>query len=62
MVGVADTLASVKSLIVILTIILAALITVLMERSFIAKEQGGIALMKAKKRKNLCIPCFEILI
>ena len=52
MVGVADTLASVKSLIVILTIILAALITVLMERSFIAKEQGEIALMKAVGTRN----------
>ena len=47
MVGVADTLAAVKTLIVILTIVLVALITVLMERSFIAKEQGEIALMKA---------------
>lgn len=52
MVGVADTLASVKSLIVILTIVLAALITVLMERSFIAKEQGEIALMKAVGTRN----------
>ena len=47
MVGVAGTLDVVKSLVVVLTIILAALITVLMERSFIAKEQGEIALMKA---------------
>lgn len=52
MLGVADTLASVKSLIVILTIVLAALITVLMERSFIAKEQGEIALMKAIGTRN----------
>lgn len=52
MVGVADTLASVKSLIVILTIVLAAMITVLMERSFIAKEQGEIALMKAIGIRN----------
>ena len=52
MLGVADTLASVKSLIVILAIILAALITVLMERSFIAKEQGEIALMKAVGKRN----------
>lgn len=52
MLGVADTLASVKSLIVILTIVLAALITVLMERSFIAKEQGEIALMKAVGTRN----------
>lgn len=52
MLGVADILASVKSLIVILAIILAALITVLMERSFIAKEQGEIALMKAVGTRN----------
>lgn len=52
MIGVADTLAAVKSLIVILTIVLAALITVLMERSFIAKEQGEIALMKAIGTRN----------
>lgn len=52
MIGVADTLASVKSLIVILAIILTALITVLMERSFIAKEQGEIALMKAVGTRN----------
>ena len=52
MLGVADTLASVKFLIVILAIILAALITVLMERSFIAKEQGEIALMKAVGKRN----------
>ncbi len=52
MLGVADTLAAVKSLIVILTIVLAALITVLMERSFIEKEQGEIALMKAVGTRN----------
>lgn len=47
MVGVEGTLDAVKSLVVVFTIVLAALITVLMERSFIAKEQGEIALMKA---------------
>ena len=52
MLGVADTLAAVKTLIVILTIVLAALVTVLMERSFIAKEQGEIALMKAIGIRN----------
>lgn len=52
MVGVAGTLDVVKSLVVVLTIILAALITVLMERSFIAKEQGEIALMKAVGTRN----------
>ena len=39
----------------VLTAILAALITVLMERSFIAKEQGEIALMKAMGMKNSTI-------
>jgi len=52
MLGVTDTLAAVKSLVVVLTIVLAALITVLMERSFIAKEQGEIALMKAIGTRN----------
>lgn len=50
--GVADTLDAVKSMIAILTIVLSALITVLMERSFIAKEQGEIALMKAIGTRN----------
>lgn len=61
MIGVADTLASVKSLIVILTIVLAALITVLMERSFIAKEQGEIALMKAIGIRNGKIHAYHTL-
>ncbi len=52
MVGVAGTLDAVKSLVVVLTIVLAALIIVLMERSFIAKEQGEIALMKAVGTRN----------
>ena len=52
MLGVTETLAAVKSLVAVLTIVLAALITVLMERSFIAKEQGEIALMKAIGTRN----------
>ena len=51
-VGVSDTLDSVKQLVAILTVVLTALITVLMERSFIAKEQGEIALMKAIGTRN----------
>lgn len=50
--GVTDTMDAVKFLVAILTIVLSALITVLMERSFIAKEQGEIALMKAMGIKN----------
>jgi putative ABC transport system permease protein len=52
MIGVTETLDAVKSMVAILTIVLAALITVLMERSFIAKEQGEIALMKAIGIRN----------
>ncbi len=51
-VGVADTLEAVKSMVAILTIVLDALITILMERSFTAKEQGEIALMKAIGTRN----------
>lgn len=61
MIGVSDTLATVKTLIVILTIVLTALITVLMERSFIAKEQGEIALMKAIGMKGGTIYAYHTL-
>lgn len=52
MLGVTETLEAIKSMTVILTIVLATLITVLMERSFIAKEQGEIALLKAIGTRN----------
>ena len=52
MLAITDTLAMVKSIMVILTVIIAALVTVLMERSFIAKEQGEIALLKAIGTRN----------
>jgi len=50
--GVGDAIDAVKKLSVVLTVILAALVTVLMERSFIAKEQAEIALMKAIGMRN----------
>ncbi len=50
--GVADALDAVKKMSTLLTVILAALITVLMERSFIAKEKSEIALMKAIGMRN----------
>ncbi len=61
MIGVTDTLAAVKSLIVVLFIVLVALITVLMERSFIAKEKGEIALMKAIGTQNGTIYAYHTL-
>ncbi|MBQ8613276.1 MAG: FtsX-like permease family protein [Ruminiclostridium sp.] len=61
MLGVTETLAAVKSLVAVLTIVLAALITVLMERSFIAKETGEIALMKAVGTRNGKIYAYHML-
>lgn len=52
LVGVEGTLDAVKSFTAVLSIVLAALVTVLMERSFIAREQGEIALMKAIGTRN----------
>ena len=52
MLKVTDTMDTIKQMVAIFTIILAALITVLMERSFIVKEQGEIALMKAIGIRN----------
>ena len=53
--GVGGAIDAVKKLSAVLTVILAALVTVLMERSFIAKEQGEIALMKAIGMRNSTI-------
>lgn len=50
--GVGGAIDAVKKMSAVLTVILAALITVLMERSFIAKEQAEIALMKAIGMRN----------
>ena len=50
--GVGDAIDAVKKMSAVLTIILAALITLLMARSFIAKEQAEIALMKAIGIRN----------
>ena len=52
MLKVTDTMDTIKQMVAIFTIILAALITVLIERSFIVKEQGEIALMKAIGIRN----------
>lgn len=51
-VSVADTINAIKGLMTGLTIVLVALVTVLLERSFIAKETREIALMKAMGLKS----------
>ena len=61
MLAVTDTFAMVKSIMVILTVVIAVLVTVLMERSFIAKEEGEIALMKAIGTRNETIYAYHAL-
>ena len=50
------TITTAKNLVLIISLIIAALITVLMERSFISKEASEIALMKAIgfKSRSIC--------
>ena len=45
--GAADTIESVKNLVLFITLVIVVLIAVLMERSFISSEKAEIALMKA---------------
>lgn len=45
--GASDTVRAVEYLVLMITLIIIALVTVLMERSFITKEKSEIALMKA---------------
>ena len=59
--AVTDTFEAVKTIMVIITIVIAILVTVLMERSFIAKEQGEIALMKAIGTRNGTIYSYHAL-
>ena len=59
--GVAETLEAVKILMIIITVIILALVTVLMERSFIAKEKSEIALMKAVGTRNGKIYTYHML-
>ena len=50
--GASEVVSGIKNIVCILTIIIIAMITVLMERSFITKEKSEIALMKAVGFRN----------
>ena len=50
--GIGDTLEAVKFLLTAVTVVIVLLITILIERSFIAKEKSDIALMKALGTQN----------
>ncbi len=58
-IGVAGTLDSVKMLILAITFVIVALVAILMERSFIAKEQSEIALLKAIGFRTRTIVCWH---
>ncbi|MCR5719808.1 MAG: FtsX-like permease family protein [Lachnospiraceae bacterium] len=53
--GSASTLAAAKNMVLVIALIIAALITVLMEKSFISKEVNEIALLKALGFKSRSI-------
>lgn len=59
MVGVADVIDGVKMLTLSVVIIIIALVTILMERSFITKEQSEIAVMKAIGFKTSSVVCWH---
>ena len=58
---VTDAMDAMKYLVAVLTILLTALVTVLMERSFIEKEKGEIALLKAIGTRNSKIYAYHTL-
>ncbi len=61
MLMVTDAMDAMKYLVAVLTVLLTALVTVLMERSFIAKEKGEIALLKAIGTRNSKIYTYHVL-
>lgn len=59
--GLSEPLHSMKDIIMILTVIITALVVILMERSFISKEKGEIALMKAVGLKKMSIVSHHVM-
>ena len=59
--GASETVNTIKTMVTILTVVLTILVTVLMERSFIIKEQSEIALMKAIGTTNIKIYAYHTL-
>lgn len=55
MVGIADTLDGVRAMVLAVVLVIIALVTVLMEHSFITKERGEIAILKAMGFSNASI-------
>ena len=53
--GVADTMVAVQNLLLIITLLVVLLVTILMERSFVADEKSQIAILKAVGFRNRAI-------
>ncbi|MDO5558912.1 MAG: FtsX-like permease family protein [Oscillospiraceae bacterium] len=60
-IGVSDVLDNVRILVLCVTMIIIILVTILMERSFIAKERSEIAILKAVGFKNKSIVLWHTL-
>lgn len=59
--NVAEQISGVKNLILVIVFSINILVTVLMAKSFIAKEKGGIAILKAVGFKNMHLACWQTL-
>ena len=59
-IGVLDTIEAVQWLLLAITIVVVMLVTVLMERSFIADEKAQIAMLKAIGFRDGTIVCWQV--
>ncbi len=59
--GVAGTISAMRTMMLVLSMIIIAMVTLLMERSFIAKERGEIAMLKAMGFRTGTIMCWHSL-
>ena len=59
--GVADTMVAVQNLLLIITLLVVLLVTILMERSFVADEKSQIAILKAVGFRNRAIVKWHVI-
>ena len=59
--GVADTMVAVQNLLLIITLLVVLLVTILMERSFVADEKSQIAILKAVGFRNRSIVKWHVI-
>ena len=59
-IGVVDTMEAVQWLLLAITIVVVMLVTILMERSFIADEKAQIAMLKAIGFRDETIVCWQV--